>query len=260
MSGQFQVNQSALFQNYRTYHLEAESKEVIIHDDPFIATKMIDYLYYAGYDDSPDKDPPKYQECPNTAEYESEELGTTGSDNEYDIAQLRFGGEKLESNLQQDWEDTEFIPIVEYTYGPECPKQSDLQSIITKYSIQHLSTLKESHRFHEVLKQFPEFGYDFSVLAMEKVIQLEVQLRPNQSPPTTFKHTRTKGGDEILIVATVVGHLWTGEDFGNMMRTFIIGALTAKLISRQLGELEHIVSSDTEVISNRLKQPVFTEG
>ncbi|EAW11461.1 BTB/POZ domain-containing protein [Aspergillus clavatus NRRL 1] len=184
---------------------ETESKEVTIYDDPLIVTKMIDYLYSADYDDSSDKDLPKCQECSDTTESESEEVAIIGSDNEYDVAPApiwqvkeskahvnakvyviadKYGinelknlaREKLESNLQHDWKDTEFIPIVEYTYGPECPKQSDLQSIITKYSIQHLSTLKESRRFHEVLKQFPEFGYEFSVLAMEKVAQLEVQL------------------------------------------------------------------------------------
>lgn len=62
----------------------------------------------------------------------------------------------------------EFIPIIEHVYGPDNLTESELRGVLSRFAIKHLLTLKESQRFHKILKQFPDFVYDFSTLMMEK--------------------------------------------------------------------------------------------
>jgi hypothetical protein len=78
--------------------------------------------------------------------------------------------------MEGGWSDTGFITLIEYVYGPECPAGSDLCDGLLAVAIQHISALNESARFHEVLKNFPEFGYQFSTVMMERVIHLETEV------------------------------------------------------------------------------------
>jgi hypothetical protein len=83
---------------------------------------------------------------------------------------------KMRSNMEGGWSDTGFITLIEYVYGPECPAGSDLCDALLAVAIQHISALNELARFHEVLKNFPEFGYQFSTVMMERVIHLESEV------------------------------------------------------------------------------------
>ncbi|KUL81335.1 hypothetical protein ZTR_10423 [Talaromyces verruculosus] len=83
---------------------------------------------------------------------------------------------KMRSNMEDEWSDTGLITLIEYVYGPDCPAGSDLCDPLLAVVIQHVPDLKESTRFHEALKNFPEFGYQFSTAMMERVIHLETEL------------------------------------------------------------------------------------
>ncbi|KAE8334602.1 hypothetical protein BDV24DRAFT_172222 [Aspergillus arachidicola] len=173
---------------------KVESKEIVIYDDPFIIAKMFDFLYRADYDDSvemslDDVTHPQVTQQQNHIEGEQApatvELAHRHNAKVYVVADKyvieelkNLSRRKLESRLKSQWSDTEFIPLIEYVYGSASPPQSDLRQVISTFAVQHLATLKSSAAFHEVRRQYPDFVHDLSTIMMERVMQLEKQLRP----------------------------------------------------------------------------------
>ncbi|PYH76649.1 hypothetical protein BO82DRAFT_346685 [Aspergillus uvarum CBS 121591] len=95
----------------------------------------------------------------------------------YQIEGLKtLAKQKMESCLQLNWTDTDFINTTQYVYGPNIPSHSEIRDILSRYSIQHLSTLEHQQRFHDILKSLAPFSYDFSFLMIKKVLQLEQEL------------------------------------------------------------------------------------
>ncbi|KAB8239957.1 hypothetical protein BDV35DRAFT_399088 [Aspergillus flavus] len=214
-SSRFQVHrcivcpQSTFFDKaMKSEFQEAESKEIVIYDDPFIIAKMFDFLYRADYDDSIEmslgdvthpqvtqqQNHVETEQAPTTAELGDCDVsrpllppnGTSTQTNakvyvvadKYVIEELKnLSRKKLESRLKSQWSDTEFIPLIEYVYGPASPPKSDLRQVISTFAVQHLSTLKSSEDFHELRRQYPDFAHDFSTIMMERIMQLEEQLR-----------------------------------------------------------------------------------
>jgi hypothetical protein len=83
---------------------------------------------------------------------------------------------KMKLNMEDEMNVTGFITLIEYVYGPDCPAGSDLCDSLLAVAIQQISALNESSRFHDVLKNFPEFGYQFSIVMMERVVHLETEV------------------------------------------------------------------------------------
>jgi hypothetical protein len=84
--------------------------------------------------------------------------------------------EKFELSFKIAWEDTKFTSVIGIIYGQRGPKDSDIRGVVTKLAIQHLSSLKDRQEFHAVLKNYPDFAYDFSIVMMDKVLQLEKEV------------------------------------------------------------------------------------
>lgn len=95
----------------------------------------------------------------------------------YAINELKkISKRKIRLNIEDKWSDIGFIRLIEYVYGLECPTGSDLCDALLAVAIQHISALNGLTRFREVLKNFPEFGYQFSTAMMERVIHLEKEV------------------------------------------------------------------------------------
>ncbi|KAI9036262.1 uncharacterized protein KD926_002127 [Aspergillus affinis] len=164
---------------------------------------MFDYLYRAAYDDcytEPAEDAPEQTESAepsetptidnanesSTATFAS--LAAEGSRarinaeiyalaDKYQIEGLmKLSKQKLQSHLQSNWKYPEFIDTVRYVYGPDSPPHSELRDILSRSAIQHLSALQPQQQFHDIMRTFAAFSYDFSALMMEKVLQLEQKL------------------------------------------------------------------------------------
>ncbi|KAJ5144399.1 hypothetical protein N7476_004644, partial [Penicillium atrosanguineum] len=172
---------------------EASSGVITIHDDPLIATKMFDFLYSGKYDDRPDV----RDDLPDDQDFEAPQDDTDlqnspipGAFNvrlpaqtnvqvytiadKYAIGSLQnLSLKKLESNLNNEWTDLGFLDTVKDVYEGQCPPNSDLRELLCKFAIQHLSGLKDSPRFREVRKKYPEFTDSLSQLLMERVVELE---------------------------------------------------------------------------------------
>ncbi|KAL3468706.1 hypothetical protein BJX99DRAFT_252520 [Aspergillus californicus] len=59
---------------------------------------------------------------------------------------------KLNSNMENEWNDSGFITVVGDVYGSQCPPRSDLREVLLKFALRHLCTLKKSQRFHDFSK------------------------------------------------------------------------------------------------------------
>ncbi|RAL04902.1 BTB/POZ domain-containing protein [Aspergillus ibericus CBS 121593] len=138
---------------------EAISREITLEDDPLILTKIFDYLYCATYDDS--QDTPEQTESAKPSETPTiDNKGSRARINteiyaladKYQIEGLiKLSKQKLQSHLESNWEYLEFIDT-------------------------HLSALQHQQLFHDILRTFATFSYDFSALMIEKVLQLEQKL------------------------------------------------------------------------------------
>ncbi|KAB8277739.1 hypothetical protein BDV30DRAFT_204916 [Aspergillus minisclerotigenes] len=150
------------------------SKEITIIDHPFVIKKMLDYLYRGDYDEHELAiEAQRYQDQgPALPKYANAMMHVTA--NKYAIRGLKDLAEKrLVSNLIHEWNDTNFIQLIQYVYGPRTPANSTLQTIVAQFAARHVSALGEFQSFHEVLKRFPDFMYVFSSEMMERVVQLE---------------------------------------------------------------------------------------
>ncbi|KAH8431039.1 uncharacterized protein LDX57_008700 [Aspergillus melleus] len=85
--------------------------------------------------------------------------------------------EKSQSIFRDDFEDIPFIQTIEYVYGPESPPHSELRDTIATFAVRHHSTLKGLDQFHEVRKKFLEFSFDFSTAMMERMDELETEMK-----------------------------------------------------------------------------------
>ena len=175
--------------------------QVTLEDDPRIVAKMIDYLYCADYEDCDESPMVELAEEQTEISTIDKIADTAGSDmaavasvpakekrarlnaeiyviaDKYQIEGLKIlAMQKMESSLQSNWTDTEFIHTIQYVYGPNSPSHSELRDILSRSAVQHLSTLEHQQHFHETLKTFTAFSYDFSSLMMQKVLQLEREL------------------------------------------------------------------------------------
>ncbi|KAL4862457.1 hypothetical protein BDV12DRAFT_190413 [Aspergillus spectabilis] len=185
---------------------ETRSRIVTISDDPFIASKMFDYLYRADYDDHPeipndlpDKDENKDEESPEVSvEHQDTSLDTLPSHwryarinvqvyviaDKYMIDALKgVSRKKLQSNMENEWNEIGFINVVQDVYGPEFPPGSEICNLLARFALQHVSTLKDSQNFQQIRKKYPQFGYDFSTLLMERVIELEGSAGDEEAVP-----------------------------------------------------------------------------
>jgi hypothetical protein len=81
--------------------------------------------------------------------------------------------EKLKSNLQNEWNELSFLNVVEDVYGGQCPPHSDLRALLCRFAVQHSSSLKDSPRYYEVQKRYPEFTASLSQSLIERVVELE---------------------------------------------------------------------------------------
>ncbi|RAQ52646.1 hypothetical protein AFGD_004752 [Aspergillus flavus] len=150
------------------------SKEITIIDHPFVIKKMLDYLYTGDYDEHElATEAQRYQDQgPALPKYANAMMHVTA--NKYAIRGLKDLAEnRLVSNLIHEWNDTNFIQLIQYVYGPRTPANSTLQTIVAQFAARHVSTLREFQSFHEVLKRLPDFMYVFSSEMMERVVQLE---------------------------------------------------------------------------------------
>ncbi|KAE8332281.1 hypothetical protein BDV39DRAFT_200429 [Aspergillus sergii] len=155
------------------------SKEITIIEHPFVIKKMLDYLYRGDYDEHELViEAQRYQDQgPTFPKYANAMMHVTA--NKYAIKGLKDLAEKrLVSNLIHEWDDTNFIQLIEYIYGPRTPPNATLQSIVAQFAARHVSTLKEfpSFEFHGIFKKFPDFMYVFSREMMERVVQLEKEV------------------------------------------------------------------------------------
>ena len=153
---------------------------------------MFNYLYSGNYDDSPDvtNDLSDDQDFESSEDINLQNPRVPGPSfvwlaaqtnvqvhiiaDKYAIDGLQgLSMKKLESKLKNEWKELGFLDIVEDVYGGECPPHSNLRELLCKFAIQHLSSLKDSPRFCEVRKKYPEFTDSLSQSLMERVIELE---------------------------------------------------------------------------------------
>ncbi|GAB1210461.1 hypothetical protein APSETT445_009254 [Aspergillus pseudonomiae] len=157
------------------------SKEITVTDHPLIVKKMLDYLYREDYDDADLIHEVKAQssqgqvnghDSPTIPPYANAMMHVTAD--KYAISGLRdLAEKKLVSDLIHQWNDADFIQLVEYVYELPAPANPKLQSIVAQFATRRIPTLKESHPFHRVLKSFPHFAYLFSSEMMERMVQLQ---------------------------------------------------------------------------------------
>lgn len=198
----FRYTRKSSYRGNLSYRLqEAMTGQVTLEDDPRIVAKMIDYLYCADYEDCDESPMVELAEEQTEISTIDKIADTAGSDmaavasvpakekrarlnaeiyviaDKYQIEGLKIlAMQKMESSLQSNWTDTEFIHTIQYVYGPNSPSHSELRDILSRSAVQHLSTLEHQQHFHETLKTFTAFSYDFSSLMMQKVLQLEREL------------------------------------------------------------------------------------
>lgn len=149
---------------------------------------MFDFLYSASYDDQPP--PPPSDESGQEA---PDDGGAAASErvplpwrrvltnakvyvmaDKYVIDGLKDAAcRKFEASLAAEWSEAGFISVVEYLYAPEFPAGSSLSTAVLSLAMQRISHLKASKRFHEILRDGPELGYDFTSLMMQRVVDLE---------------------------------------------------------------------------------------
>jgi hypothetical protein len=79
---------------------------------------------------------------------------------------------KLESYLLEHWESEECISVIRIIYSPKRRGDPHLRDLVARLVVQNLSSLRDRQDFLSVLKDCPEFTYDFSLLMMERVFQL----------------------------------------------------------------------------------------
>ncbi|KAE8395890.1 hypothetical protein BDV23DRAFT_193660 [Aspergillus alliaceus] len=185
---------------------EAKSNEITLHDNPTIVKKMIDYLYRQDYNDtcelaieeqaqrppepmdaaadeyeiSATTAPSEEKDCPSVPLQDAKETKVSVNAkmhvlaDKYAVERLKdHSKEKLKANLTREWNDTDFLWLIEYTYGPHSPPNSELRDVIVTFAVQHLSTLDKLPQFHQVHKEFSEFGSDLLTRTIERVVQLE---------------------------------------------------------------------------------------
>lgn len=148
--------------------------EIAIIDHPFVIKKMLDYLYRGDYDEHELAiEAQRYQDQgPTLSKYANAMMHVTA--NKYAIRGLKDLAEKrLVSNLVHQWNDANFIQLIEYVYGLRTPTDSTLQIIVAQFAARHVSTLREFRSFQGVPERFPDFMYRFSSELMERVVQLE---------------------------------------------------------------------------------------
>ncbi|KAB8219312.1 hypothetical protein BDV33DRAFT_204629 [Aspergillus novoparasiticus] len=152
-------------------------KEITIVDYPLVVNKMLDYLYREDYDEHELAiEAQKYQgQGPALPKYANAMMLVTAD--EYAIRGLKDLAEtKLVTNLKCEWNDTDFIQLIEYVHGSHTPPNATLQSIVAQFAARHVSTLKKFETFHGILKEFPDFTYGFSREMMGRVVQLEKEV------------------------------------------------------------------------------------
>ncbi|KAE8366515.1 hypothetical protein BDV27DRAFT_125228 [Aspergillus caelatus] len=150
------------------------SKEMRIIDHPFVVKAMLDYLYRGDYDDYELAAEVKGSggQGPTLPTYVNAIMHVTAD--VYAIKGLKdLAKKRLVSNLIHEWNDADFIELIEYVYRPNNPANSTLQSILAQFAAQHVSTLRGFQSFHSVLKKLPQFMYIFSGEMMERLARLE---------------------------------------------------------------------------------------
>ncbi|OJJ75276.1 hypothetical protein ASPBRDRAFT_53205 [Aspergillus brasiliensis CBS 101740] len=150
---------------------EAKSNVVVMHDDPSLIKKMIDYFYRGDYDDHPATSPNNGTR-PTTKAHTHIKMYNIAD--KYAIEPLMvLAKKKLKYRLALVWDNKEFIQIIEQVYGPDSPQNSKLRGTIAKLAVEHLATLDEITGFHEVRNEYPLFGYDFSTAMIRRVACVE---------------------------------------------------------------------------------------
>ncbi|BCR98217.1 BTB/POZ domain-containing protein [Aspergillus luchuensis] len=173
---------------------ESESRVINIHDDPFIVSKLFDFLYRADYDDSPDDtdDPAADNESAANEEgiLPTERISQDALSRQWRRAQTNvqiyiiadkymieglkdISKRKLNSNMENNWDDCGFLTVVSDVYGSQCPPRSDLREIIIRFALRHLGTLQKFRQFDDARKEYPEFVYELSTALIERVVELE---------------------------------------------------------------------------------------
>ncbi|PYH93600.1 hypothetical protein BO71DRAFT_410027 [Aspergillus ellipticus CBS 707.79] len=237
---------------------ESESRVINIHDDPFIVSKLFDFLYRADYDDSPDdtdglaveNDSAANQEGISSTERISQDVlswqwrrAQTNVQiyiiaDKYMVERLKdISKRKLDSNIGNDWDDCGFLAVISDVYGSQCPPRSDLREIIIRCALRHLSTLKKSRQFDDVRRYYPEFVYELSTALVERVVKLEQ--RAWVSHALLLFHSCDKRSD-ISIAGFVLGLSRAGLVFGSMTPLDIAGAPIVDNRSGRLNKLENI--------------------
>ncbi|RDH13935.1 hypothetical protein M747DRAFT_347503 [Aspergillus niger ATCC 13496] len=173
---------------------ESESRVINIHDDPFIVSKLFDFLYRADYDDSPDDTDGPGADNESAANQEgispTERISQDALSRQWRRAQTNvqiyiiadkymieglkdISKRKLNSNMENNWDDCGFLTVVSDVYGSQCPPRSDLREIIIRFALRHLGTLQTFRQFDDARKEYPEFVYELSTALIERVVELE---------------------------------------------------------------------------------------
>lgn len=138
---------------------------------------MLDYLYRGDYNDCKLATEANgyISYGPALPRYVNAIMHVTAD--EYGIGGLKDLAEKrLVSNLTHEWDDVDFIQLINYVYGRHTFIGSTLRSILARFAARHVSTLKGFESFHEVLNRFPNFMYKFSGEMVERLMQLEKEV------------------------------------------------------------------------------------
>ncbi|KAB8239055.1 BTB/POZ domain-containing protein [Aspergillus alliaceus] len=146
---------------------EAKSNEITLHDNPTIEI-------------SATTAPSEEKDCPSVPLQDAKETKVSVNAkmhvlaDKYAVERLKdHSKEKLKANLTHEWNDTDFLWLIEYTYGPHSRPNPELRGVIVTFAVQHLSTLDKLPQFHQVHKEFSEFGSDLLTRTIERVVQLE---------------------------------------------------------------------------------------
>ncbi|KAL5335551.1 hypothetical protein BJX70DRAFT_390579 [Aspergillus crustosus] len=136
--------------SFQLHYCEAQSRVVTISDDPFITSKMFNYLYRADYDDHPDT-PNNQSERDKNKDMGSPEIHARINVQVYIIADKYI----IDTLKVVSQKKLEFINIIKDVYGPAFPPRLELCNILACFALQHVSTLQKSQRFHEIQKDYP---------------------------------------------------------------------------------------------------------
>jgi hypothetical protein len=74
---------------------------------------------------------------------------------------------KIDSCLEHGLQIENYISVIKIIYSSTSPRDPVVRSIVTQHIVRYLHDFQKQPAFLDVLRNYPDFTYDFSLLMME---------------------------------------------------------------------------------------------